>query len=232
MAFPYTPEDTRIEMYLSTAGWTDITTDVYNRDGVTISRGYTSERTDGAATPQTCSFTLDNRTGQYTPSNPLGQWFRQFGVNTALRVSTGLIADTFTRTTSNGWGTADTGEAWSVNGTAADFSVSSGTGKHTISAANTTRFSYLPGLLFRDVDVTATVATNVTSMAGGSIFPGCIILSGQSTSDFFLVTVEAQTTAAVRLRILHSTGVVLSNGYTTKTGLTYTGQTLKVYPAL
>lgn len=42
------------------------------------------------------------------------------------------FTDTFSRTVASGWGAADTGQAWTITqGTAANFSVSGGTGKHS-----------------------------------------------------------------------------------------------------
>jgi PKD repeat protein len=43
-----------------------------------------------------------------------------------------LVRDTFNRTVANGWGTADTGGAWSVTGTASTLSVGSGSGAMTL----------------------------------------------------------------------------------------------------
>ena len=55
------------------------------------------------------------------------------------------VADSFSRTSANGWGTADTGQAWSVTGGAAsDYSVSGGTGRQTHPAINTLHYSVIP----------------------------------------------------------------------------------------
>lgn len=52
--------------------------------------------------------------------------------------------DSFTRTVSNGWGTAPTGGAWSTDGgTVAEYSVNGSNGVHSMSATSTARRTYL-----------------------------------------------------------------------------------------
>lgn len=64
-----------------------------------------------------------------------------------------LVTDTFTRTVVDGWGTADTGQSWTtVGGVAADYSVSGGTGRHSLSAVNSSRGTVVPSTT-ADVDV-------------------------------------------------------------------------------
>lgn len=73
--------------------WTDVTSDVYDRDAIEISRG----RSDESATPEPsrCSLTLDNRTGDYSPRNPVGTHFGVIGRNTQLRVLTPAGLDNY-----------------------------------------------------------------------------------------------------------------------------------------
>lgn len=84
MAFPQTPLEVLIELFVS-GTWTDITPDVYTRDGIRISRGRSDygQRTD----PGTCTLTLNNRLGRYSPRNPLSPYYGLIGRNTPLRVS-------------------------------------------------------------------------------------------------------------------------------------------------
>lgn len=94
MAFPGTDLALIVELALgadltaspSTWAWTDVTAYVRAREGVTITRG----GYDGAtqAPPSTCSFTADNRTGRWSPSNPTGAWYGQIRLNTPVRVRT------------------------------------------------------------------------------------------------------------------------------------------------
>jgi hypothetical protein len=87
VAFPAAPLDARAELDLN-GTWTDITSDVYQRDtgsGITISRGRADELTGGTA--GTLALELNNRTGNYSPRNPLGAYYGIFGRNTPVRVS-------------------------------------------------------------------------------------------------------------------------------------------------
>ncbi|MGW7598111.1 hypothetical protein [Streptomyces antimycoticus] len=63
--------------------WTDVTTDVYNRDPISSRRG----QQDGAsrADPARCSLTLDNRLGKYSPRNPMSPYYGLIGRNTPFR---------------------------------------------------------------------------------------------------------------------------------------------------
>lgn len=84
MVFPQTPLDVQIELQVGGV-WTDITSDVYTAEKITIERGRADEgqRTD----PGKCSMTLNNRLGKYSPRNPLSPYFEQIGRNTPIRVS-------------------------------------------------------------------------------------------------------------------------------------------------
>ncbi|MET9734279.1 hypothetical protein ABZZ79_27670 [Streptomyces sp. NPDC006458] len=84
MAFPQTPLQVQIELFAGGV-WTDITTDVYTQDRITIERGRPDEgqRTD----PSRCSLVLNNRSGKYSPRNPLSPYYGLIGRNTPVRVS-------------------------------------------------------------------------------------------------------------------------------------------------
>lgn len=74
----------RVELRLGQT-WTDVTDRVYNRDRVRISRGRTSE--GARADASSCSLTLDNRDGRFSPRNPTGPYYGLIGRNTPMRVS-------------------------------------------------------------------------------------------------------------------------------------------------
>lgn len=84
MAFPTTPLDVRTEIQVG-GSWVDVTADTYTRDVITISRGTADEAS--STEPSTCSLTLNNRSGKYSPRNPLSPYFGLIGRNTPLRVS-------------------------------------------------------------------------------------------------------------------------------------------------
>lgn len=73
-----------VELYVNSA-WTDITTYVRYKDMISISRGRSSEASQ--LDTSSCSFTLDNRDGRFSPRNPSGAYYGQIGRNTPVRVS-------------------------------------------------------------------------------------------------------------------------------------------------
>jgi hypothetical protein len=82
------------------------------------------------------------------------------------------ITDAFARTAASSWGSTDTGQAWTCEGgSAADFSVSSGTGRVSVATTNVTRRCILAGISVLDSDATMTitipeVATGATESVG------------------------------------------------------------------
>lgn len=84
MAFPTDPLDVRTELQIG-GMWTDVSTDTYLRDPITISRG----RADEASRPDhsTATVTFNNRNGQYSPRNPIGTHYGLIGRNTPIRIS-------------------------------------------------------------------------------------------------------------------------------------------------
>lgn len=73
-----------VELYVNSV-WTDITSYVYYRDMIDITRGQSGE---GAQTDtSTCRLTLNNRDGRFSPRNPEGAYYGQLGRNTPVRVS-------------------------------------------------------------------------------------------------------------------------------------------------
>lgn len=110
------------------------------------------------------------------------------------------VIDTFGRTAASGWGSAESGQAWTLAGglPASDFSVSSGTGKHSQTSVGFSRWTLVPAPA-ADFDMTATVATSVTP-AGASHF---VYLTGRwtGTGDNYTARVEFTTASAVALTI-------------------------------
>jgi hypothetical protein len=84
VTFPTTPLESTVELYIDGA-WTDITSDVYHRDPITITRGRTSH--SDTVDPSRCQLTLNNTSGKYSPRNPNGAYHGKIGRNTPLRVS-------------------------------------------------------------------------------------------------------------------------------------------------
>lgn len=84
MAFPEEPLGLRGELRVGQS-WTDITADLKARDRITHTRGrsYRSHTAD----PASCTATLKNLDGKYSPRNPLSPYFEQIGRNTPFRIT-------------------------------------------------------------------------------------------------------------------------------------------------
>src|SRR5438445_731199 len=101
------------ELYVG-GGWTNVTNDVKTGDPIHIARGRRNE--SGDADPSTCGLTINNRSGNYSPRNPVGAYYGSIGRNTPIRLALRTAKDSYARTVSNGWGTADVGGAWTTSG--------------------------------------------------------------------------------------------------------------------
>jgi hypothetical protein len=226
MAFPATPQDLRVEAYLG-AAWRDITSDVRDDPGITIERGATAEGSTSAPSPSTCSFTLDNSSGNYTPRNPAGQYFGGLGRNTPVRVTLGLTTDDFARTVASGWGVSADGLTWaggaSGTGSAA---VGSGVATHTQSTAAGFRLLRQVGANYSAVDVAVTVSLAVTNITGGAVEPANLVLR-YTTTGYSFVRLSITTAEAITIGIFSSTTGELAEAVTT--GYTHTSaQALRV----
>lgn len=154
----------------NTYSWTDLTMQgfVHEPSGVSIRRGKLDRYSEASA--DTCALTLLNNGGRFVPRNPLSPWYGQITRGTPLRIlmrpGTNSASDAFGRTASSSWGNADSGGAWTNVGTASDYSVGSGAGRHTNTAATSSHFSTLAFSLIR-VDVKVRVRVNALSTGGG-----------------------------------------------------------------
>lgn len=103
--------------------WVDITDDTRERPKIVIEEGIPDEANQ--ADPGVCSLTLNNgfsnvtstlgRLGCYSPRNPRGPYACTLAKNTPLRVRLQRGKDSFQRTRAlgTGWGTSESGLAWS-----------------------------------------------------------------------------------------------------------------------
>ncbi|NEC90479.1 hypothetical protein [Streptomyces sp. SID12501] len=84
MVFPQTPLTVLVELWIG-GTWVDVTSDVYTANKIVISRGRADEgvRVD----PGKCTLTFNNRSGKYSPRNPLSPYYLLIGRNTLIRVS-------------------------------------------------------------------------------------------------------------------------------------------------
>lgn len=212
--------------------WNDVTSSVYTRDDCVITRGRGDETQ--RVSPSSAELTLKNRDGTYNPRNPLSPLYGLVGRNTPVRLAlqpgntTGPMADaadTFTRSVSNAWGTAETGGAWTTFGAggavqASDFQVTGTAGTHYVPAANAYRATYLDDI--DAVDVTQAITFSAPVATGAAMSPASFLFRGTSTSSYLMARVFVHTTTAVQVQVLASDASTVL-GLATVAGLAHAG---------
>ena len=94
-----------------------------------------------------------------------------------------LAQDSFGRTTSNGWGAADSGGNWTVSGSPNRYSVADGTGKQALTVVGTTTDSVLASVASVSTDLRVSVSWN-RSAAAGALYTSLIPRRVSSTNDY------------------------------------------------
>lgn len=103
-----------------------------------------------------------------------------------------LLTDTFTRVVAAGWGTADTGQAWtSTGGAAADYSVTGTRGQHAVTSTGVNRVSSV-------ALATPNMVAQVTA------FPVAVALT-QSTEQWLMLRADATGLNGYKLRLRYNT---------------------------
>lgn len=83
MTFPATKLIITFELWIDGA-WVDLTSDVQQRETITITRGRPDE--SSSASPTSMRLTLDNTSGKYSIRNPMSTYFGKIGRNTQCRL--------------------------------------------------------------------------------------------------------------------------------------------------
>jgi hypothetical protein len=110
------------------------------------------------------------------------------------------ITDTFTRTVASGWGSADTGQAWTTSGgSASDYSTTGTQGRHLLATANVSRFT---GLSVGGADVNAYAEITVPAVATGAAYAsGLLGRFDLGSLDYVSAQLIFNATGNVDLRI-------------------------------
>jgi hypothetical protein len=232
-AFPALPLDIQAEFY--TAGqWRSIVSDIREGTRINIVRGVTDESTTAVAS--NCQFQLNNGSGHgagnYDPGNPTGAYYGSIGRGTPFRCSVRTGQDQFGRTVTGGWGTADTGGAWSTEGAGgtlspSDYNVAAGVGTHSVPQLGAHRTTYLAATTYFDVDLAVTCSvlpsTNVT---GAQVEFANLLFRGQGVT-YYCARAAIQPDQSITLGIFYlnagtgQTWTIVGN--TTIAGVTHSG---------
>ncbi len=148
---------------------------------------------------------------------------------TAAPPATALAADAFGRTSSAGWGTADTGGAWTTSNTTSTYTVGSGVGSMRMAAAGSGTWARLNGVSSSATDSTVTLTTDKVGTGGGIYLNvvGRRISAGSEYTGRVKLLANNSVGIAVT-RVVSGTETVLG-GETVLSGVTYAaGTQLKV----
>jgi N-acetylneuraminic acid mutarotase len=131
-----------------------------------------------------------------------------------------LAHDTFTRTTSGGWGSAEIGGSWGVvAGSAGNFSVNGQKGLIATPGGNVQQMVHLPAVSVRDADATVSI-TFPDAPSGSGTFFGYGVLRRQSGGAYYRVGLFVTSGGKVFIRGQTSSGVALFPDV--DTGLSFT----------
>ncbi|MFG6492855.1 PKD domain-containing protein [Microbacterium sp. P03] len=115
-----------------------------------------------------------------------------------------LAADTFTRTTSAGWGAAETGGAWTASGSSSMYRVQSGSGLQVLTTPGATAQATLNAVAARDAELRVDVAWSRNS--GPGALYAAFSPRATSTADDYRLTLYAGSTGRPRLDLVRRTG--------------------------
>ena len=136
-----------------------------------------------------------------------------------------IANDTFTRTTSNGFGTADTGGDYTINsGSSSSFSTDGSEGQFTNSTSSTSRAVSLDDVKQQDVD--ALVKMKVNKIPTGSAAEGFIIGRRLNIANQYRAKVRFTTSNSITLQASNVVdGVETLLGTQTSAGISYVADT-------
>lgn len=108
------------------------------------------------------------------------------------------LSDTFTRSVTNGWGTSDSGDAWSMSGgTAANYLTTSGVGRAAHTDVGTRRFTYAGN--YADVDFIGQITAPSTPT--GAAIQGGYTFRFTDANNFYCAMANFSTTGMVHVDI-------------------------------
>lgn len=234
MAFPQTPLPLRVKIApgadpsaaaVTWPPWIDVTPKVRVDLGVSISDG----RGDEAASVDAgqISMTVDNRTGDFVPANPLGPYYPLLRRNCPLRVGVDIAVDPFTRVTANGWGSTPEGLAWNGTGTLSDYATD---GSKATLSHGTTGLARLQRLTNgQAVNVEGYMTVSVSQVATGSDLVSAAIARRDVGPNYYLIGIYWQVGATATVRILRVRNNVPTTVASTSIGSYVAGQTFRMH---
>lgn len=205
MAFPETPLP--LHVYIAPGAnpagdpgewsWEEITDDVRVAEGVEISSGRNDEaaRVDAGR----CLLSIDNRSGNYSPRNPMGTWYGQLSKNTPLTVRLERGYDVFDRVRASGWGTAtDDVHNWFHSSTST-WTANGSVGQQNAAASNVAAYAVLGGANGYDIETLWSCSIPVVT-TGGPMANACLVRYAD-TSNVYRVFTEFHPAGVLKIAI-------------------------------
>ncbi|MFH9823005.1 hypothetical protein ACH4NG_06955 [Streptomyces bobili] len=179
-----------------------------------------------AATDTATQLLVGSAPGPEWTRNPAQYPFNVLAGGEEMR-ATGVASwakDAFGRTASGGWGSADTGQAWTVVGgtVGTDFAVGSGYGQHILTTVNASRRCGI-GHTFPDVDVAVSVTTSAA--ATGASLHGGPLARYVDADNLYMARLEFTTSNTVLLDVRKRVAATESSLGTYTTSLTHVAGT-------
>jgi hypothetical protein len=189
-------------------------------DGTQLTAALTTTGT--AATVYVTDGPLWVTTAGYPAEFPFGVTCE--GEDVTVTACTSSRADSFTRTASSSWGTADVGGTWTVNGgTTTDYSVTGTRGRHSCGSVGVSRTSVLVAPQ-ANIDQRGTVRTSALA-TGGSQYTG-LVARFVDVNNHYYARATFTTGAAVQLVIQKRVaGIQTDLATVTIPGLTHVANT-------
>lgn len=187
--------------------WTDLT-DRLEPNPIPIRRGATA---GGTTSPGSATLHLGNDDGALTPLRAQSEYHPHVVVGTPVWVALRRVEDSFGRSASNGWGTAESGQVWSTaNGSASDYSVSGGEGRIAHTTLNVLRRVRLPvSMLDSHHLVDASTSALIT---GAALVTGVIARHDPAAVDYYWARTEFNAgSTTVMLKVTRVRGGVLTD---------------------
>ncbi|MEV5053183.1 PKD domain-containing protein [Arthrobacter sp. LAR12-1-1.1] len=130
---------------------------------------------------------------------------------TAPAANTVVAADAFGRTVTGGFGTADTGGAWTLSGGNTNFGVNNGSGAVSLGAAGASRSAFLNSVSTAAFDGTVTVSADKIADGGGMF---ASLLGRRANNNDYRAKIKVGSNGAVSLYLTR----VINNAETTIAG--------------
>lgn len=111
-----------------------------------------------------------------------------------------LITDSFTRTVASGWGSTDTGQAWTNSGSASDYSVAAGQGRHLNPAVSV---SHRSTITQPAADVDVQVDMGVDQVIFGDDIYLSVMTRFVDSNNFYQARLEFEPAGTVRLVLIY-----------------------------